>query len=146
MPNHSSITRAGVFLLAVFAALFLWASPAFADGEPVAAKTGTVVLMSATLWALVQGTVIPILVGILTKVTAEAGVKILVSIVLNAIGAIINTVAIVEGVAVLSTQTLVNGLVGLIATIAIHYGVFKQIEVTGSTVDTNALAPTKGLG
>jgi len=138
--------RVLAFVSLVVGLVLLLAGPAAADGEPVAAKTGTVITMSIMVWTVLQGTVLPIVVGLLTRVEAPDVVKVLLNLFLNALGAVVATITVVDGVAVLSTTTLVTAILGYISSIAVHYGFYRPFSVTGSTPETNSLWPERGLG
>jgi len=133
-------------VLAVATAL-VWASPAVAaDGDPVTPTTGEVLTMSFAAWTIVQSFVVPLVVGVLTRVAASGPLKVVVQIVVNALGALLGNVVVLDGVAVLSVPTLVMWGLGVAGTVAAHYGVWKPIEVTGSSPATNRLLPAVGIG
>lgn len=139
--------RAATATLAFIAFVLLLASPAWsADGDPVTPTTGTVLTMSLATWAVLQGTVIPILVGILTKVNAPDPIKVLINLLLNALGGLVAVVVVSDGVATLSLNAIVAAGLGFVASIASHYGFWKPLGVTGSNPSTNRLAPARGLG
>ena len=139
--------KAALATLGVIAFVLLLASPVFAaSGEPVAATTGSVITISLVAWSVIQGTVLPIVVGILTKVDAPDPIKVFVNLLLNAVGGLVAVVVVSDGVATLSLNAVVAAGLGFVASIATHYGFWKPIGVTGSDAETNRLLPAIGLG
>lgn len=87
--------------------------------------TGSIQL-EAWVVALIAGTVIPIIVGLITKLGAHPGTKALVAITLTAIVAILNAVVVAEGTFV------VRDIIVLFVTtfawhVATYYGIWKPI-------------------
>lgn len=139
--------RALFGLLSVAIIVVGFCSPvAAATGDVVAPRASDVVSVNLGLWSVIQGLIVPLVVGILVKATANSTFKVLVQIIVNAIGALIGSVVILDGVATISKATILMWAVATIATISTHYGIWKPTGVTGSTPSTNALAPTRGLG
>lgn len=139
--------RLALATLGAIAFVLLLASPVFAaDGEMVTPTTGTVLTMSLVSWSVIQGTVLPIVVGILTKVSAPDPIKVLINLLLNAAGGLVAVVVVSDGVATLSLNAIVAAGLGFVSSIATHYGFWKPLGVTGSQPTTNRLLPSVGLG
>lgn len=117
-------------------------APAFAEETSNAVVAGGehVITIPMTVWAMITGTVIPLVVGLLTKITARPGVKIVTSLVLNAVSGIVGAAVVLDGNAVISTETLVLAGLTLIQSLATYVGIWKPLNSQAH------LAPTKGLG
>lgn len=92
-------------------------------------------------WNLLAAVVLPILVGIVTKKEANPAVKSVVLLVLSAVNGLV--MAAVNNAGLLSSEALRAGLVSLVISVALHYGVFKP---TGVTDAAQNVAPTTGVG
>lgn len=151
MHRPRSMTR--TFLLAVMLsvavvllAVVLGATPAWAAGDPVASREGSVLTVDSTTWSLLQGLAVPLLVGLVTRASATSRVKVLVQLLINALGALFAAFYVLDGVAVLSSSTFVNWMISTVTTIALHYGLWKPIGVTGSSPSVGVLLPDVGIG
>lgn len=102
-----------------------------------------IVLLDPMLVTTIISVVIPLLVGILTKLRAHPGVKAVMLIILNGVGAAIGTAVGVDGVAVISRTTVYQFIVGCVVSIATYYGVWKPTGVSGGI---NRATATVGLG
>ena len=96
----------------------------------------SLITLDLATWAFIGGTIVPILVGILTKCRASSAVKGLVNLVLSAIAGIIAT-AIATGGA-LNEATVVAAFMALIASVATYFGVLKPTGVTGAVQGSTA--------
>lgn len=130
----------------VVTALVLVAAPVAAAGEAVVSRDGSVVTVPQMTWQLLTGVLAPIVVGLVTKAAASTPLKVVVNLVVAAVAGVIGTVTIIDGVAVLSTATVGNALTTLVVSIAMHYGLWKPLGVTGSEPTMGVLAPQVGLG
>ncbi len=88
------------------------------------------ITLDLATWAFLGGTIVPILVGLLTKLDASSAVKGLVNLVLSAIAGLIATAVVSDGV--LTKEAVVAGFMALVASVGTYYGVLKPIGVTGS--------------
>lgn len=94
---------------------------------------GTTISLSQWLAAAV-GTVLPIIVAIVTARVADGAVKALVLLVLAAIsGYLISWLdALNDGVAFNFSQASFTAVLGFIVAVASHFGIWKPTAVTGS--------------
>lgn len=94
--------------------------------------------VNATLTMLLVGTLIPILVGLITKANAPAAVKSICMIVLSAIGAAFVVSTQADGTAVFSKETIVATLNTIVQAVATYYGVWKPSGVSGKVINATA--------
>lgn len=78
---------------------------------------------------------LPLAVGIVTKVSTSSGVKALVLLVSNAVAALVVTATQVDGSAVIEKETFLLWVIGLVISVATHYGVYKPTGVSNSVQD-----------
>lgn len=101
--------------------------------------------LSALTVTLVIGFFIPIATGILTKVSTHPGLKGLLTLVFNAVQAlIVGGIVGPDGGHTWSQATLIAFLLALCVSIASYTGFWKPNKITSSLPD-GKLAPTKGL-
>lgn len=91
---------------------------------------------------LVSGTVIPLLVGLVTKKVAAQGLKAVLNAALSAIAGALS-VAIAANGHILLGAVVTSMLTTFIASTAVYYGVWKPTGVAGTVAD---VAPHFGLG
>lgn len=96
--------------------------------------------IDAMILALVTGTVIPIVTGIITKLSASSGLKALVSAVLAGAVAVAGYVGEWNGVGTWK-QALVVGLVAFMQHAASYYGLLKPTGIAPAIQET-----TRGFG
>lgn len=97
--------------------------------------------IDATLVSLLIATVVPLLVGIFTKISAPAWLKVSILIFLTAVGAAVAVSTQANGVAVLSKVTIVQFLQSVTQSVAMYYGVWKPSGVSSAINET-----TKSFG
>lgn len=93
-----------------------------------------------TLYALFTGIIVPLLVGLLTKVNASSGVKAFVNLTLTAIG---TALATLQGTDWSWKIFAVNFGVGWATSIATYYGFYKP---TGTSDKVADFTPDFGIG
>jgi len=98
------------------------------------------ITLDSTIATLIVSALIPLVVGLLTKVSAGAKLKAIVSIVLNAVQALIVSSVTSDGSSVISTQTLILWVIGVATSIGSYVGVWKSVDIN------QKLAPSFGLG
>lgn len=98
------------------------------------------ITINATFVTILIGTLIPILVGLLTKLDASPKVKSIVSIVLNAVQALIVSSVVSDGTAIISKQTAILWGLGVITSIATYVGIWKPVDAPAK------LLPNVGIG
>lgn len=137
------LRRIGIFIL--LAALWLVCTATAAGAvdsasNAVAVNGEHVVTVPMWIWTLIVGTVIPLIVGLLTKLNAKPGVKIIINLVLAAISGVIGTAVVADGVAKFSTTAVVLAGLSLVQSIATYLGIWKPLE------SHSKLLPNAGLG
>lgn len=127
------------FLVAILAILAV-PSPVFAQSDPPLDPAGPVALddtmasvrLSALVVTMLVGTVIPVLVGLLSRWNSKH--KGALMIVLNVATALITTATLADGTAVFSQQMLITVVPGLVTSLATYYGILKPNGITSSAV------------
>lgn len=94
------------------------------------------ITLDLATWAFLGGTIVPILVGLLTKLRAPSAVKGTVNLVLSAIAGLIATAQVTDGV--LTKEAIVAVFLSLIASTATYHGVLKPVGVTGGVQKATA--------
>lgn len=100
--------------------------------------------LSAQLVGVLISVVIPLVTGLLTKITTSSSVKQVVTIVLNAVNALLVTGAATDGSVYLNQTTIINFVIGLVISLGMYAGIYKPRGFTSSTSD-GKLLPNKGL-
>ncbi len=91
------------------------------------------VVLDVALLSILIGTVLPILVGIVTTKVESRKLKGVLLLTLSAITGILTTA--VNGGGVITKETIVASLVSYATAMAVHYGVYKPTGIT-ETVQT----------
>jgi carbon starvation protein CstA len=97
--------------------------------------------LNPTTVAIVAGFLIPLAVGLLTKVSAPDRVKAVAGIVLAAVAALITQATTADGGAVISQEMVVTWALALGTSIASYLGVWKPVANIN-----DHLLPDKGIG
>ena len=105
----------------------------------------TTVILTATTLQLILNVVIPIITGLLTKITLPDWIKGVITLALNAGAAVIANNMADNGTAVLSTAVLLQTLIGFVISVAMYVGIYSRAGLTSSSPD-GKLAPTMGIG
>lgn len=100
-----------------------------------------VVVLDAVLVAALVGTVLPLAVGLLTKINASAGVKGVLLLTLSAVNGLVSTATQTDGTALISKETLVAALASWAAAVTTHFGLWKPAQA-----QEKALLPDRGIG
>lgn len=104
--------------------------------------------IDATIVAILLGTIIPVLNGLVTKLTTSAGVKAILTLVLSTIAGLVTTATTDGGDAVFSGALLLNTSLSFVLAVATYAGFWKPLEVTSSPVthvdDTGTLTTVPG--
>lgn len=116
------------------------AAPAFAQVSDQVIVHERVVTVPMWVYTLVTGWFIPILVGLVTKINAPAGIKILISLAFNAINGVIGTAVVIGGAAVFSINTILMAGLSLLTALATYAGIWKPLAIQ------TKLAPNAGIG
>lgn len=96
--------------------------------------------LSAVLVTVVVGTILPLLVGLVTKLEASSRLKGALLVVLNVVQGVVIAATAADGSATFTVDTLVLFGVGVLVSLLSYYGVYKPNEVPAK------LAPNFGLG
>lgn len=102
-------------------------------------------VITAPVVMFVVSLLIPIANGLLTKYTLSSGVKAVITIVLNAVAALVLTATQADGTAVISNSTLLTFVFGTIVSVVSYLGLYKPVGLTSSVPD-GKLAPRSGVG
>jgi hypothetical protein len=86
--------------------------------------------LDATVVTFITGALLPLLVGVITKLHLHSGVKAVIHAFLSAISAMIITSTTLEGVAVISRETLVTAFITWLVGVAAHFGFWTPTTVT----------------
>lgn len=97
-----------------------------ADADPVASSIGTVQVVSILI-----GTLIPILVALVTKSTAPPGVKAIVNLALSAVSGF--GTEFVNDANFVWQQALLTTVVTFVVSVASYYGLWKPTNVAGAS-------------
>lgn len=124
------------YLIALALAIYFvfFPSTAFAAGDGSDSLE-----LSATTVAFVVATLIPIAVGLLSRL--ESRYKGPLMILLNAVNALVTNAVLEDGTAVVSQSMLTTFVTGLIGSLAMYYGVWKPLGVTSSAVQVPGSSP-----
>ncbi len=103
------------------------------------------IVIAAPALTIIVALLIPLINGILTKVTLPGAVKGVITIVLNAVWAFIATATTAEGTAVFSRTTLYTAVVGTVISVVTYFNIYKPMNLTSSSSD-GKLGPSSGIG
>lgn len=102
----------------------------------------TVIELDVQTLNLVAGTVIPLLVGFVTKKVASQGLKAVLNALLSALAGAAS-IAIAASGHIVVGEVITSMITTFIASTAVYYGVWKPTGVAGTVAD---VAPKFGLG
>ena len=103
------------------------------------------IVIAAPVLTIIVALVIPLINGLLTKVTLPGAVKGVITILLNAIWAFIATATTAEGTAVFSRTTLYTAVLGSVISVVTYFNIYKPMKLTSSTPE-GKLGPNTGIG
>lgn len=90
------------------------------------------VSLNATLVTALVSLIIPVLVGLITKAKTSSTVKGALSLVLNAVNALIVTATVADGTAVLSKPAVLVWIVGTLTSLAAYLHIYKPAGITST--------------
>lgn len=90
----------------------------------------TIITLDLTTWAFLGGTIVPILVGLVTKLNAPSALRGLINLILSAVAGLIAVAITQDGV--LDKASIVAGFMALVASVGTYYGVLKPMGITGA--------------
>jgi hypothetical protein len=93
--------------------------------------------------SILVGTVLPIVVGLVTKLGASSGLKAVLLLLLSAVQGLIVSSTMGDGAAVFSTETLLIAGLGWVSAVASYYGLLTP---TGISPAVNNKTARFGLG
>jgi small basic protein len=102
-------------------------------------------IVSAPVILAITGLVIPLLTGLLTKLTLASWIKGVLMIFLNAIAAAVVTATRSDGTAVFSVEMLMSTIYGAVISSVIYLNVYRHAGLTSSH-PAGKLAPSSGIG
>lgn len=100
--------------------------------------------LSRPLVTLITATLIPLITGYLTSIRLAGWVKGVITLLLNAVVAVITTNLDPSGAAIISSQTFMNAIIGFIISLGAYHGILKGAKLTSSRTD-GKLSPESGL-
>lgn len=98
------------------------------------------VTISAVGVSIIVGTLLPIVVGLVTKSTARTEVKVAVQTLAATVAGVIVSATMADGTAIVSWETLFLAWLGWVNSMASYLGVYGKIGLN------DRLAPTVGIG
>lgn len=102
------------------------------------------IILDLATWAFIGGTLVPIVVGVLTKIHLHPGVKAVINLILATVVGLIGTAQVTDGV--LSKEAIFTAGIALVTSMATHFGVWKPMEITGSSGIVQQATANFGLG
>jgi hypothetical protein len=124
---------------------YMASSVAVAHAAPVGDDVNSVasIQISSLTVQLILSMVIPLVVGLLTKISTSSGVKAVLMLVLNAVQTLIVQATMADGTAIIDQSTFIAWALALVVSVATYFGVYKPLNITSSTPD-GKLAPNSG--
>ena len=98
------------------------------------------ITIDAIFVTAIVGVLIPVFIGTITHLKASSSLKAILSIVLNAIQALIVSSVVANGSAIISKDTFILWITGLVISVATYSGVYKPTGIVAK------LLPNIGLG
>lgn len=132
--------RIAACVMLVVAACLLLPTVTFADGTPdlpIGGSDGTILTVTAPILTMIVAFVIPIINGLLTRLTTSSWVKGLLTLILNGVYSIIATATQADGTAVFGEQMLFTWILGFGISVASYVGIYKGAGLTSSTTKVN---------
>jgi hypothetical protein len=128
--------------LGLVSAVVMFPALVHADAEPPAADTPPVALNSETdtdafnlspvMVVLIASVLIPLVNGVVTKVTTSSAVKAVVTLFLSGVAGLVTVGLTPGGGAVISQQAVIAAAITFITSTATYLGLYKPLGVTSS--------------
>lgn len=90
--------------------------------------------LSPFIVSSILGTLIPLVTGLLTKITTPAWVKAVITAALSAVAGLINVSLVDNGGAVVSQSAVVSAVLTFVVAVTTYRGFWKPLSVTSSPV------------
>lgn len=103
----------------------------------------TTLTIDALVVTMLVGTILPILVGLVTKSTASSGLKGVALLFLSAVQGFVVNQTVADGSAVFTTEGVLLALLGFVAAVASYFGVLKP---TGAAPAVQEKTSNFGIG
>lgn len=103
-------------------------------------------VISAPVIMFVISVLIPLLNGLLTKYSTSSKVKAVLTIVLNAVAALVVTGLQADGTAVFSNATLLTFVFGTVVSVTSYLGLYKPVGLTSSNDTQDQPGALAGVG
>lgn len=98
----------------------------------------SIIMIDALTVSMLIGVVLPIVVGIITKLGAPRGLQsVLLLFLASVLGLIVNA-TITNGTAVFSVEAILTAGIGWVTAIASHYGLLKPTGITPKVAEKTA--------
>jgi hypothetical protein len=138
-------------VMTVAVAIMLAPNIALAVDNPVdPSDTVASLRLDAVAVAFLVSALIPIVNGLITKCTLSSMWKGLITLILNAVNALVVTATMSDGTAIISSTTFVTFILGLVISVGTYLGVYKNVGLTSSATPAGVpdpkLGPNTGLG
>lgn len=86
------------------------------------------IVLSISTWALLSSTILPILVGVVTKELAHSGVRATLLALLSAVNGAVSSAIQNEGI--LTSATVSAAFISFVVAVATYYGFLKPTDVS----------------
>jgi hypothetical protein len=133
-PLSAALATVGLVLMSGGVAV------AYDANAPVMTQDQVITIPQGT-WLILTGVLVPLVVKLLTKASANAKVKVIANLAISAIAALVATATVRDGVAVLSQHAVIDIGLTYIAAVASYAGFWKHFEWINKI-----LFPKAGLG
>lgn len=111
------------------------------EAAPIAVEdVGSKFLIASPVWSIIVGVLLPFVVGLITKASANDRFQAIVGIVVAAVGAIVVRATTVDGAAVLDQALVLDVFMVYAPQLLMYLGVYKKFDINAK------LAPNSGLG
>lgn len=96
------------------------------------------ITIDAMVVTILVGTLLPLLVGVVTKAVAHSGVKAVLLLLFTAVEGLLITATQIDGTAVLSAESIIFAAVGWISAVATYFGLWKPSQVATKVQSSTA--------
>lgn len=99
------------------------------SGKHIGSKMGNITINAALVSVLV-GSLLPLLVGLVTKIELHSGIKAAILLLFSVVQGVIVTAIQTDGSAIISTEALLTAAITWISGVASYNGLLKPAEVS----------------
>lgn len=146
-----TIFKRFLLFISVLFGVGLFATPALAEDIPpppvtLDASDLSTVALAAPIVTIIVGLLIPILNGLLTKLSTSSGVKALLTTFLAGASAVVTNGILADGSSVFTTQTLYTFLITWGISVLSYVGLYKNLGLTSSAMKSGAPGKLADVG